>query len=389
MLTTLLLKLKTMLNNHFLSTLKEFRFIISFTLLALIGLYYTMQSNPKAQVNILQYHHASENKAQPQAIILQYHHVSEHTPKSTSISPERFKEHLELIKSMDFNVLPLPQVIQQIRQGIPFESNTLAITFDDGYLSIYENAFPLLQAYQWPFTIFVSPNAIDKKFGNSLSWEMLKEMKRQGATIANHSLAHDHLLKKEEGESQESWLTRINTDITKAQSRLEAELNIKNKLLAYPYGEFDYHLKESVKALGYIAFSQQSGPISSSSDFQSLARFPASGPYAKLKTLKVKLNSLAFRIIQERPISRLLNQNEPAPQLRLTVKAKDIQYKQLRCFYNGKALNVDIEQNKTELTIITQAENVLSKGRSRYNCTAPSKSSRAYYWYSMPFVVKH
>ena len=162
----------------------------------LIGIFYLNQENPKAKVNILQYHHANENSPQAQALILQYHHVSESTPQSTSISPVLFKDHLELIKSMGFSVLPLPTILKKIKKGLIFEQRTLAITFDDGYLSIYENAYPLLKSYNFPFTIFVSPKAIDSKFGNSLSWEMLREMKANGATIANHSFAHDHLLTK-------------------------------------------------------------------------------------------------------------------------------------------------------------------------------------------------
>jgi len=323
-----------------------------------------------------------------QAVILQYHHVSEHTPASTSIAPQQFIQHLDLIEDQGFQVLPLPEIIENLKQDKRFSQKTLAITFDDGYLSIYQNAFPELKKRNLPFTIFISPKAIDKQFGNSLSWQQLKEMQQHGGTIANHSYQHLHLLAKNNHESLKQWQQRTQQDIQLSQQRLNDELNITNSLFAYPYGEFDQPLKTLLKSLGYVAFAQQSGPVSSSSDMQALPRFPASGIYANLDTLTVKINSLAFDIVGTQPQSQLRLLGAAAPALKLRVKAQDVQYQQTQCFYMGTAIPTQVTLIGDELVINAQHPSPLNPGRSRYNCTAPSLSKKCHYWYSMPFINK-
>lgn len=322
-----------------------------------------------------------------QAIILQYHHVSDTTPPSTSVSPEKFIEHLALIDQLGFQVLPLPIILQHIQQGSSFSRKTLGISFDDGYLSIYQQAFPELKKRNLPFTIFVSPQAIDKQHGNSLSWLQLQEMQKHGATIANHSLNHDHLLARQNNEALSEWKTRITQNINQAQLRLGSELNTFEKLFAYPYGEFNHALQSLLDEQGYIAFSQQSGPISSSSHLQALPRFPASGVYANLETLSIKLKSLAFNIIKESPKSEVLLLGQPAPELDLTLLAKDLNHQHLQCFYQGQRIFTQVTQQEDQLKVTARHSSPLKEGRSRYNCTCPSLSQNRYYWYSMPFVV--
>lgn len=321
-----------------------------------------------------------------QAIVLQYHHISNATPASTSVSPVKFIEHLDLINEMGFQVLPLTDVIKNINNSIQPIRKTLAISFDDGYLSIYQNAFPELKKRGLPFTIFISPSAIDNQHGNSLNWQQLKEMMEHGATIANHSLNHGHLLNLNKHERMTDWKNRIINNIEGAQNRLVEKLAINHKLFAYPYGEFNQELINILKELNYTAFSQQSGPISSCSNFQALPRFSASGQYSQLDTLRVKIDSLAFDIYDVGPISQVHNWGEKAPLLELKVKAEDINKDQLQCFYLGERINTTVTQLGSHLIIKATSDIPLKEGRSRYNCTAPSLSLPNYYWYSMPFV---
>ena len=336
---------------------------------------------------LLIFSNVAHTAPQNQAVILQYHHVSTTTPASTSVSFEQFKRHLDLIDSLGFQVLSLPEILTHIHQGIPFSQKTVGISFDDGYLSIYQNAFPELQKRHLPFTIFVSPQAIDSQHGNSLNWKQLKEMQNNGATIANHSWNHDHLLSRRPHEQTHEWSVRMTNNIKRAQLRLNNELGIKNTLFAYPYGEFNHDLKKIMQGEGYLAFSQQSGPVSNYSDKQALPRFPASGRYANLATLSVKLNSLAFKIMSEEPRSDVILFGQPSPTLVLKIDKQDVNHRQLQCFYFGEAIDTQVIKTGDMLTIRATSASSLKAGRSRYNCTAPSLSLNRYYWYSMPFIV--
>lgn len=332
---------------------------------------------------------AHSNNQYDHAVILQYHHVSDSTPPITSVTAEQLGEHLELIKSEGFQVLPLPQVIRTIQQGNTFDEPTAVITFDDAYESIYTAGFPLLKEYQYPFTIFVTPKPVEDGFSDMLNWQQLKEMQQYGATIANHSYQHDHLVFRLAGESDEEWLERIRKDTEKAQSRLEQELGNLPKYMAYPYGEFDEQLKSLMKDMEYIAFGQQSGPIHQTSDFLALPRFPASGIYANTKTLKTKLNSRAFHLIEERPNAQLRNAGDAVPELILKVKDNGFRHKQVQCFYSGNPVETKTSKDEHGIVVIqAKAGTTLSEGRSRYNCTAPSEDGRNYFWHSMAFVAQ-
>lgn len=327
------------------------------------------------------------------ATILQYHHVNTDTPSVTSVSPEVFQQHLQLIKDEGFTVMPLDLIINNIKLGIKFEQKTIAITFDDNYRSIYDNAFPLLKASGLPFTVFVNPKGIKNSDTSVnadfiLSWDQLNEMKNNGAIIANHTQNHLHLLDKLAGEDQSQWQLRIHNEISAAQQQLIDNLGDAPKWLAYPYGEFNESLKTLINDMGYLGFSQQSGGINHTTDWQSIPRFPASGIYANLKTLKTKINSLPFEVLSISPPNIIRKLGDTAPSMELIVNKQGVNHKQLTCFFSGNRIYSETQVHGDHLIIQAQYEGRLPFGRSRYNCTAPAKSG-GFYWYSMPFVTSN
>ncbi len=86
-----------------------------------------------------------------QAVILQYHHVSRGTPAITSIAPDDFKMHMDYLLENNFNILPLEQILTSLQNGDQLPNYTAAITFDDAYISVYTEAFPVLRELGWPF----------------------------------------------------------------------------------------------------------------------------------------------------------------------------------------------------------------------------------------------
>ena len=80
--------------------------------------------------------------------VLVYHHVSEETPASTSVSPAQFRSHLQLLTDQHFNVIALDQALTALQRGEALPERAVAITFDDGYRNIYDNALPLLEGHQ-------------------------------------------------------------------------------------------------------------------------------------------------------------------------------------------------------------------------------------------------
>jgi len=78
-----------------------------------------------------------------QAVILQYHHVSTDSPPVTSLSKESFTAHMDYLDENGFTILPLETVLHRLKNGPLLPDKTAVITFDDGYTSVYEIAYPL------------------------------------------------------------------------------------------------------------------------------------------------------------------------------------------------------------------------------------------------------
>lgn len=312
-------------------------------------------------------------------VILMYHHVSEQTPPSTSISAKNFTQHMQYL-SEHHEVIPLEILLEKVRNHQPLPNNAIAITFDDGFANIAQNAHPVLTSFKFPYTIFINPSLIGKG-SMQLTWEQVDELQEQGVTFANHTSVHKHLLL---GSNEPDWLERTIADIQHAEEILVAKTGRSTKLLAYPYGEYNETLAEAIRSLGYTGFGQHSGAVSANSDFGALPRFPAAGIYANLDTLKTKLRSLDMPIIEKSRGNPQLSFSDRLPTQTAKIDTSDMIKNQLACYFQGSPLTIAWSEKTLEFT----PPSVLPVGRSRVNCTAPSKSQRGrFYWFSQPWFV--
>lgn len=326
---------------------------------------------------------AAALRAQPasQAVILQYHHVSTTTPASTSISPADFRAHMDYLAGHGFHVLPLEDIVDALRAGRPLPDKAAAITFDDGYRSVYDSAYPLLTDLGFPFTVFVNPALVGSNAELYANWEQLREMGAHSVTLANHTVDHPYLLTHEPGEDDAQWLQRVRREISAAEAVIEKETGQDRKLLAYPYGEYDPRIQQLVRELGYVGFGQHSGPISAGSDFSALPRFPFSGIYASLTTFETKVNSLAFDVVQLSPDTPITADPSPAAELQFKGSYR---LDALACYDSNSRMQVNAEAGGKQVYRIATTIRHTAR-RFRYNCTAPGPGGR-YYWYSIPWI---
>ena len=316
-------------------------------------------------------------------VVLLYHHVSTHTPPSTSISPEDFRAHLEYLRENSFSVLPLPEMMDKIRQQLPLPDRAVAITFDDGYISIYENAFPLLQEFSMPFTLFLSTNPIDNNQPGYLNWDQVRELSAAGVQIANHLVSHPYMLSKEEGENDQAWLARLRQELLDAEATIKRETGQTHRTLAYPYGEYDPAIKAMIEAEGFIGFAQNSGAIGYQSDLLALPRFPLASIYANLETARIKLDSLAFNVQIIEPQSPVTRETAPSVTLRFDEGPYDRD--RIACYGNGQPLIMNWLETDTQAVKLTP-EITFSSRRWRYICTAPMPDTSRFFWYSVQWI---
>ncbi|WP_111980225.1 polysaccharide deacetylase family protein [Algibacillus agarilyticus] len=333
----------------------------------------------------------STSGVQANLVILQYHHVAENTPAVTSIKPNQFVAHLNFLAANNFNVIDLPSAMQAINKGLQLPNNSVAITFDDGYANLLNTALPELYKRKWPFTIFVNPGLINYNTHLYLSWDDLNKIADNGGTIANHGWLHDYWIRPSSEHTKTSWREQVQQQILDAEQAIKKHIGHDFKYVAYPYGEYDLALVSWLKKQGFTAFGQHSGAVGPETHQQIIPRFPANGIYADLTTLSAKLYSLAMPVKQVIPtdpqvdssstILGALNENPPKLQLEF-VSTSDFKLSQLACYVSGQTEQANIT-HVSESIVEVVAKQSLGKGRSRYNCTVPSRSKPGqHYWYS-------
>lgn len=311
-------------------------------------------------------------------VLLVYHRFTDDGPQSTSVSPDLFRKHLVYLKSNDFSVLPLKKVVSTLRMGGDLPDKCVSLTADDGYQSIYKSAYPLLKEFQMPMAVFVSTEAIDHHYPAMMAWPQFREIS-DVIDVYNHGVSHAHLVSKD--------AEMIVDDITAAQKRLAAELGVRTKFFAYPYGEFDQITYTQLQQLGYVGFGQHSGAIGVDSDWLNLPRFAMAGSYAKMSSFALKVNSLPMPVVTEQPKSMVIGEGErPLLTLKFSRAMNANERYQFACFVAGQDAPEIIWVEKDTVTV--QAKKGLTKGRSRYNCTTPSIKKGRYFWYSKPWLAK-
>lgn len=323
------------------------------------------------------------------AVVLLYHHVSNTTPKSTSISPDAFEAQMDYLEKNQFKVVPLPELVEKLRKGESLPDKTVAISFDDSYASVYESAYPRLKKRGWPFTFFINTDSVStsKLF---VSWDQLREMAKNGVTIANHTSTHTHLPRKNAGESQRDYRQRIQNDIENAQQKIKQEIGVAHMMLAYPFGEYDVDVQRIAKKLGYIAFGQQSGVLYEKGDLQAVPRFPFGGSFAELDDFIMKVNTkpmptsaVSFFANKNDKLDSLVVRAGDKPWLVLTLNDASL-LKKINCFATGQG-PITVEVIDQQLWV--QAKQPLNAGRTRYNCTAYTGEKGRFYWYTQQWLA--
>jgi len=184
--------------------------------------------------------------------VLMYHHVvpDAQACNEMTITFSRLERDLQWLTENGYQtVLP-----RELAAGLPLPEKAVLITFDDGYRSNYDLAYPLLQKYRAKAAIAVMAFMPDNWAPNFLSWDMCREMTASGLVeIGSHGYAIHNLDEREgnfvpgqangverrKGESDEAFQSRVLGDLQKSYDRIAAEVGVPPAYFAYPYGRTD------------------------------------------------------------------------------------------------------------------------------------------------------
>jgi len=175
--------------------------------------------------------------------VLMYHLV-ESTAKESSlyVHPDNFERQMEYLKLHRYRVIPLSQLLDEIKGGKPLAPNTVAITLDDGTLDNFRNAFPVLRKMGFPATIFMITDHIGRP--GWLSSEDLKILDESGIAIGSHTVHHAFLPKLGPEE--------VRRELVESKKTLEGLLGHPVTLFSYPAGGVTPAVRQAVLDAGYV-----------------------------------------------------------------------------------------------------------------------------------------
>ncbi|MEA2021854.1 MAG: polysaccharide deacetylase family protein, partial [Candidatus Caldatribacteriota bacterium] len=181
--------------------------------------------------------------------ILTYHNFTSDESSSYRINDNEFEKQMEYLAVNDYSVISLKELIKGLENGF-LPPKPVVITIDDGYKSTYTLAYPILKKYNFPATLFLYTDFIEKN-NYSLTWNEVKKMAQDNIVIGSHTLSHCNLLKCKKNENYENYLARIRKEIFLSKNILENKIGEKVDHFAYPYGTYSSTIKDLVLQAGY------------------------------------------------------------------------------------------------------------------------------------------
>jgi len=200
-------------------------------------------------INKISAQRIDSNKKVP---ILVYHNIMDHYDSQQSlvhISPAEFEEHMSAINDAGFKTITFQDYYHYVVNNRQLPEKPIIITFDDGYYSNYEYAYPILKKLDMKATIFVitgrmgmgkTDNVVYPHFG----WEEAKEMQNSGIIdIQSHSNMHPVMTELDD--------EMLQLELRRSRYLIQKELNKPCDVFAYPYGMFNSHTQSMAQRAGY------------------------------------------------------------------------------------------------------------------------------------------
>lgn len=174
--------------------------------------------------------------------VLLYHSVGTTLPEDpygTSISRERFTDHVAALKRLAAELEP------SVFDAPSGDKPRLAITFDDGYKDVLATSAPLLSEAGIPFTVFVTSSFLDDPAGLYLSSAELKELAAMpGARVGAHGTRHVPLTGLDDDALRE--------ELAGSRKKLEDIIGQRVDSLSYPHGAVDRRVRDAAHVAGYV-----------------------------------------------------------------------------------------------------------------------------------------
>jgi biofilm PGA synthesis lipoprotein PgaB len=241
--------------------------------------------------------------------VLTYHHLDP-VESSVTITPDRLKFHLEALKNNGFHVISVEDFVAFLQKKKNVLPNSVVITFDDGYESVYKYAYPILKSEGMTATFFLIVSYIEDgtvRMPPILNWKEIIEMHNDGFSFYSHTFNSHETVAVKNGEefskltaklfnqsanrieTEKEYKFRIRNDLTEADDILNAKLGNKINLLCLPHGKYNREVVD-IANQSQIPFLFTGVEGINSDNIKLIKRINAGSPYMSDKLLIKRLS---------------------------------------------------------------------------------------------------
>jgi peptidoglycan/xylan/chitin deacetylase (PgdA/CDA1 family) len=176
--------------------------------------------------------------------ILLYHRIGVSPIDSQYyVPPDKFEEQMKLLHDWEYTVIPIELLVKAIKEGAELPPRPIILTFDDGDISVYTTAFPIMQKYGLTGVTYIVGNYMGTD--GYMSADQIKELAAAGWEIGSHSRSHRDLTKLKPD------VQRV--EIVDARKVLEQAIGVPVTTFAYPFGFMNDNVGNLAHVAGYIA----------------------------------------------------------------------------------------------------------------------------------------
>lgn len=202
--------------------------------------------------------------------VLNYHQINDQAENALTVHTDQFEAQMKYLADNGFHTITPADMLDAWENGTPLPEKPVVLTFDDGYVDNYRNAFPILEKYHLKGTIFLISDYVGN-YPNYLTWQQIEEMQESGhIDFESHTLSHMQLDKTTPEETFHQ--------LKGSKEALEYHLQKPINFIAYPCGSYDDELVRQTKEAGYrAAFTVNYGVTSPDENPFVLDRVPIFG----------------------------------------------------------------------------------------------------------------
>jgi peptidoglycan/xylan/chitin deacetylase (PgdA/CDA1 family) len=177
------------------------------------------------------------------APVLLYHNISDRGSSPYTVRVADFRRQMQILHEEGYQAITISELADAIRGEGSLPEKVVVITFDDGFLGVYDNAFPVLQEYGFRGVVYVITGTLgtDQAYGY-LQEQELGELIENGWEIGSHSISHSSLKTTQLG---------LGNEIEGSRKDLEKKLGTLVRSFAYPYNITNAWIAEQVEEYGY------------------------------------------------------------------------------------------------------------------------------------------